>query len=300
MKWVNKCYQCAVNQGFRTLELAQKELGNTNGTSREMRDALDKRMQAALDAASPDLSPAGLSRIPLKLAAELSGCGDPYALLKQETNQHAMDWYPRLKKRIEESDDPLHLGALIAVAGNIIDLGIHAEYDLEETLERVIKNGFAVDHFNQFKEKLLSYKDNNGLLLCIGDNSGEIVFDRLFIEALKEAAPWMRIVYSVKQGPILNDATLQDAQDVGMNDVCEVVTNGNDYIGTALDKCSPQFLELYNSADIIIAKGQGNFETLEDKEGPLFLILQAKCDIVAEYIGVNMWDAVFRSQQANK
>ena len=297
MKWQKECYDCALRQGHRTLELAQGETGNGAIAPRRV-EAMEAEMRRQLDAASPGLSPAALSRIPLLLAADAAGCGDPYRGLKHRTNAHALEWYPELSERLRHDPDPLRTGALLAVAGNIIDLGIHRDYDLAATLDRVLGGGFTIDHFEHFRRALEPFQERDGLLFYIGDNSGEIVFDRLFIEVLRRELPRLRVVFGVKGSPILNDATLEDARTAGMTDVCEVVTNGNGYIGTELDKCSPEFLGLYHSADLIVAKGQGNYETLEDQPGPIYMVLQAKCETIAAHLGVNLWDAAFLTRQA--
>jgi uncharacterized protein with ATP-grasp and redox domains len=134
-------------------------------------------------------------------------------------------------------------------------------------------------------------------IMIIGDNSGEIVFDKILTEHLK--ALGKDVVYVVKEKPILNDATMEDAIYTGMDKVSRVITNGSGYLGTCIQTVSKQFLKEFHESDVVLAKGQANYESLENEDiskGKVFFLLRAKCDIVAESVGVKLLDMVFLSR----
>ena len=111
----------------------------------------------------------------------------------------------------------------------------------------------------------------------LADNAGEIVFDRLLIEQL----PIDRVTVAVRGYPVINDATLDDAETAGLTDIVDVISNGSDAPGTLLDDCSEAFRSRFEEADLIIAKGQGNYETLAQSPRPIFFLLRVKCPVVA-------------------
>ena len=183
--------------------------------------------------------------------------------------------------------DPIRAAVKVAVFGNIIDLGIGLKFDLNKNLERVFKEKFAVDEYNDFKEQLDSGGKN---ILYLGDNAGEIVFDRLLVEQLIKDH---NVTFVVKKRPVINDATVEDAEYTGMKDLVPIIDTGSDGIGIQWRTVSEEFLENYENADIIISKGQGNFETMSDKKGGIYFLLRAKCDCVARILGVKFGDIVF-------
>jgi uncharacterized protein with ATP-grasp and redox domains len=178
---------------------------------------------------------------------------------------------------VNEAPDPLETAVRLSIAGNIIDFGPVREYDLLDVVERVLAQPFAVDHGAALREALARVDH----VLYLADNAGETVFDRLLIEQLE-----LPVLYAVKGGPTLNDATREDALAAGLDQVAEVVSNGSDAPGTILDRCSKEFRKLYDEAELVIAKGQANYETLS-AEGPrVFFLLQTKCPVIARDVGV--------------
>jgi len=221
---------------------------------------------------------------------ELINVDDPYREVKKQSNDLALSLYPQLKNYLNTAEDRLHEALKISAAGNIIDLGPQRNFDVEKELSKVLKFGFAIDHYDKFIRKLETA--NN--VLYLGDNAGEIVFDKILVEEL--AAMGKNVTYVVKDGPILNDATMEDAVYVGMDKVANVITNGTNYLGTCLDILPAEFLDILLNAEVVISKGQANFESLEQEEmakGRVFFMLKAKCDYVAEKSGVKLGDSVF-------
>jgi hypothetical protein len=216
---------------------------------------------------------------------EISGISDPYADEKSVSNKQALGLYKRWRNKVIVSDNFFDTALRLSIAGNIMDYGPGSNFDVEQTIEKVMDAKFAIDDSVLLRQRIKEAKS----ILYLGDNAGEIVFDKLFIEMLMHP----NLTYAVRGGAILNDITLGDAKEVGMDMVADVISNGYDTSSTILDKCSDEFLEVYNNADLIIAKGQGNLEGLIlEKDPRIFFLLMVKCDIVAETLGVKNGDFV--------
>lgn len=236
-----------------------------------------------------DQTPAALSQPVYTFLAELSGVPDPYSRQKAETNRAALDLLPELRERMRSSPDPLDVALHAAVAGNIIDLGIGHAFDLERDLRQILDTPFAIDAADRFRRELRPGRR----ILYLGDNAGEIVFDRLFVEYL--LGQEMSVTYTVKSGPVINDATMEDARVAGLTDLVRVIETGSDDIGINWNRVSGEFMKAFEAADMVIAKGHGNYETCEDRPGNFYFLLKAKCDVVARQLGVRLGDIVFKS-----
>jgi uncharacterized protein with ATP-grasp and redox domains len=205
---------------------------------------------------------------------------DPFKEIKSEYNRIALRMYPLLRNMIENSPDPLWTSTRLSVAGNVIDFGIFTSVDIEGTIRQAMNNAFAVDDYAVFKDALSQTDD----VFYLTDNAGEIVFDRLLIETLIHLGK--RVTAVVKGSPVINDAVLEDAEESGLTEVCEVIDNGSEAVGTILDWTSPLFQEAFENAPFIISKGQGNFETLIGAEKTIFFLFQSKCDVVSKELGL--------------
>jgi uncharacterized protein with ATP-grasp and redox domains len=204
---------------------------------------------------------------------------DPFAEEKAQSNRMALKLYERWKPKVQAADNPFDLVLRLSIAGNIMDYGANNSFNVHETIEKVLKTSFAIDHSELLKNKISKAKR----ILYLGDNAGEIVFDKLFIETIMHH----EVFYAVKGAPVLNDVTTTDANEVGIDIVAHVISNGYDVSSTILNKCSKDFLEIYHSADIIISKGQGNFEGLmNENDSRIFFLLMVKCDVIAEMLNV--------------
>jgi len=242
---------------------------------------------AALDRGK---TPAENSSVMLHRLVQLMEGTDPFKNAKAESNEIALEYYPKLRQVVLESADPLKQAISFAVAGNVVDLGIFVDYDLGAAVREVMDAGFEKDDYECFRDML----QNSRKILIIGDNSGEIVFDMLLAEILAQRN--LEVFYGVKESFILNDATPDDARQVGMDKLCRVVTNGNNYLGTIAERCSREFIEILTNSDLIISKGQANYESLEGTRlagEKTFFLLKAKCKVVAENLGVNYGNLVF-------
>jgi len=210
----------------------------------------------------------------------LSGDPDPYRRVKEAFNAIALALYPELRERVNRADNPLETAIRLAIAGNIIDFGVFGSVEtemLEQTIDECLSADFDLSALEEFTEAIQSA----GRILFLADNAGEIVFDRLLIEQL----PLEKVTVAVKGAPIINDATMADAEAAGLTSMVKVIDNGSDVPGTLLRSCSESFQYVFENADLIIAKGQGNYETLSEADRPIYFLLKVKCPVIAEHIG---------------
>jgi len=231
-------------------------------------------------------TPPEMGRIVYQLVSKLTGNEDPFREIKKSSNQLILNLYPKLKMMVKNSEDRLLTAIKLATAGNIIDYGAPASFEIEEEVANCLKSNFAVFDYLEFKQAL----DNTKSVLYLGDNAGEIVFDKLLIEELGK-----NIIYVVKDKPIINDALIEDARDCGIDKIARVISSGSDAPGTVLNLCSREFLEIYHEAPLIISKGQGNFETLSEEKAPIFYLLKVKCPVIAKDIGCKVNDMILKS-----
>lgn len=206
---------------------------------------------------------------------------DPFKEIKYTYNNIAMGLYPGLKDRIKRSKDPLWTAARLAIAGNIIDFGIFTSIDIEKSVGQALEPRIAVDDYRRFRESVHTSDE----ILYLLDNSGEIVFDRLLIEELILSGKRVKAV--VKGSPVLNDVTLEDALQINLTGLCEVIDNGSDAVGTVLEWTSPEFRQEVLKAGLIISKGQGNFETLTGTVEKTYFLFQSKCEVVSKELGLS-------------
>jgi hypothetical protein len=231
-----------------------------------------------------------MGRIIHRRVKELTNCSDPYKEVKERFNQAAMEQYDKLKEMIIKSDNPFLAAIKVSIAGNIIDFGVRAditEKEVKETIEDCLNHELV---FNSAEELKMAVNQADRILF-LGDNAGEIVFDKLLLQTM----PVEKITYVVKGRPIINDATIEDAIKIKMNEVVRVIDNGSDVPGTILELCSPEFNQEYEKADLIIAKGQGNYETLSEvRDKEIFFLLKVKCPVIARDIGCEVGDIVLK------
>jgi uncharacterized protein with ATP-grasp and redox domains len=233
-------------------------------------------------AAEMDLSdtpPAIGQRIHRRLR-EITGVKDPYRNVKDRFNRLALDMMPNLRARVETADDPLMMAVRLAIAGNVIDLGVRlnvSEEDVRESIGRTLEEPF----FGEIELFRGAVGDAESILY-LADNAGEIVFDRLLVEQL----PCERTTVAVRGGAVINDATRADAEEAGLPELVDVIENGSDAPGTILTDCSREFRERFRDADLIIAKGQGNYETLSQEDESLFFLVKVKCPVIAAHAGL--------------
>ncbi|RKD20894.1 hypothetical protein SAMN02745883_01628 [Caminicella sporogenes DSM 14501] len=219
-----------------------------------------------------------------KLVKKIVGIEDSYKSLKKRCIEKADKLYPDMKRFLYKQNDRLYTALKISVVGNIMDAAIYGEKSLEENFLKEFYKEFKICEIEKLREKL----NKASKILIIGDNAGETVFDRILVEELSQ----FEVIYAVRSKPIINDVTIEEAYDSKLDYGAKIVSTGCDAPGVVLDECSEEFKKIYNSADVIISKGQGNYETLSDEGRGIFFLLKAKCPVVAKDIGVNVNDYV--------
>jgi uncharacterized protein with ATP-grasp and redox domains len=281
VKTALQCLPCFFGQVSRTLHHA-----GVNGSRGR---GIVRRAEAIIEQASLDEVPARTTtRIHRMLRHETGG--DPYRAVKGTYSRIALDMLSKLRERAAACGDPLEGGVRAAIAGNIIDFGIYDTVDLARSIDDSFRLPLDAATFSLFSETVRAAK--RILYLC--DNAGEIVFDRVLLEHLRDAGK--AVIAAVKGAPVINDATREDARIAGLGESAEVIDNGSDGIGTLLETCSPRFLDEYRKADVIISKGQANFETLvQERDGRTFFLFKVKCSVVAEFLGRPEGDIVLMS-----
>lgn len=202
---------------------------------------------------------------------------DPYKAVKEQSIRRALALVPRLEALVARSSDPLRTAVELCIAGNVIDFGPASTHDIEATIAEVLASDKPRFDFDAFREE----HSKSATVLVIGDNAGETVFDRLLIGQLGRKA-----YYAVKSGPILNDATIEDALNSGLDEVATIVENGSPRAGTYLPWCSKAFLDLYDKVDLVVSKGQANFETLASERRRIFFLLKVKCKLLSSKHGL--------------
>lgn len=288
MKTYLDCIPCFFRQALEASRIAGAD-------QKTQKDILDKLAKTLPDF-SLNASPPEMGRIIYRLVREMTGNDDPYKDIKAESNRASLGIYDELKRKVGRSRDRLLTAIELAIAGNIIDYGVKNSLDVYKEVERILtiendsirKEDKKRFDFHEFKHALKGAKS----ILYLGDNAGETVFDRILIEEIMYMHKDKKVIYAVKERPVINDALFEDVKDCGIDKIAEVVSTGLDSPGTILRLCSKEFLAIFKKADMIISKGQGNFEALSDSKRPVFFLFMAKCPMVAKELGCCMGDVL--------
>ncbi len=275
------CVGCIVNQSVKVSNAI-----NASST-------LVQEITSTVESMSKDFS---FSNTPPEIAAYvyekmalLANKHDLYDEVKELSTQKALSFVPLLKDKISTCQDKLFTATKIAVAGNVIDLAAEVEFDLEEELEKIFHTEFAHNDFLAFEEQLEHAKS----VLIIGDNVGEHIFDYMFIETLKELFPHAEYSYMVRGKPIINDVTMKEALACGFDKLCNLVDSGVNTPGFAYNRANPQAQKLFDSADLVISKGMGNYESLSPSHRKnICFLLKVKCGVVANSLGKEVGDII--------
>jgi uncharacterized protein with ATP-grasp and redox domains len=237
--------------------------------------------------------------VPIEVACRIqgiishaTGIADPYRQLKRQYNDVALALVSELQPLVSKAEDPLLMAIRLAIAGNIVDFGVDNSFSLEQAVQESLTVDFAINDYPEFQTQL----ETANTILYLGDNTGEIVFDKLLVEELLHLGK--QVTFAVRGNPVINDATLEDARYVGLTQLVEVITPGGTLPGTLLSEASPEFQRLFQSADLVISKGQGNFEGLSEVSRPIFFLLKAKCTPIAKALGVAPGAMIFYCPQA--
>lgn len=283
MKTYLDCYPCVLRQALEAARMA--------GASASQEATIVSKALTILQALPEGVTSPTIGSQIHAAVRQITGNPDPYLQVKQEATEKALSLLPKLKNVLAQSTDPLETAVRLSIAGNIIDFGPNPDYNLWEEVERALHQPFAIDDLSVLRQRLALVKQ----ILYLGDNAGETVFDRLLIETLGKP-----VTYVVRGGPTLNDATLADALEVGIDQVAEIIDNGSSVPGTELSLCSPEFQAKFWEAELILAKGVGNYETLSTVVAPIFFLFQVKCPAISLDVGAPVGSLILKQGLATE
>ena len=271
MKSNPECVPCLLRQAREAIALS--------GLETRAAFSLWERAERFMEQTDPCQSPPVMAQQLHRLIRQHSGNPDPYAAMKTRLNERALRLYPEWHRRFLQAWTPLEAAVRMAIVGNLLDVGSKTQLDktavlaaFEDALTAPLRGSVEL-----FAGAIRQARQ----ILYLADNTGEIVFDRDLLAQL----PPGKCAFAVRGSPVLNDATLADAEAVGIRNICDVIANGSDAPGTLLDDCSPEFREQFHAADLVIAKGQGNFESLNRMDKYIFFLLKIKCDVLRRSLG---------------
>ncbi len=250
------------------------------------REVLDEVMDILRNRELQGKKPPKIGKHVHQAVKDITDTKDPYREIKEEQNKDALKIYPKLKEKVENSENRLLTAAKIAIAGNVIDLGPGHEIDLEKDVEDVLSKELSIDHFDEFKKDL----EEAETIFYMGDNAGEIVFDKLLLREMEDK----EIFYFVKGAPKINDAMAIDAKKAGIDEYAKVDVVGKGTPRTGPKRDSPEFIDRMKGADIVISKGQGNYEALSEVSADIYFLLKAKCPVIADDLGVDVGDIILK------
>lgn len=280
MKTYLECVACK----FKQLIMAARVSGLKDEEIRPLLIRLGKELENV----DFELTPAQNAAVVYEILREKTGIKDPYREIKKKSIEEALRLYPRLKGLVEDSGDRIQMALKIAAVGNTIDFGVPHHFDIEEEINKIVHTEFAIFDYEAFKKVL----DKAEWVLILGDNAGESVFDRVLIEELRTMG--RDVVYAVRGGPVINDLTIEEAVESGIDGIAKIVSTGMRIPSTVPGMVTEEFKRLLEDAPLIISKGQGNFEGMSDSELPIFFLLKAKCQPVADELGVKLGDLVLK------
>ncbi len=268
-----ECVPCIMNQAYRAAKNFSD--GDLALQLKILREVCRETEHLSLDYSAPLFS----SRIQDVIERNV-GITNPYGRMKNASLVEVIEYMPSVRSLIDASVDRLQTAIRIAIAGNTIDLAANPHFDIRRELDLITPGGIDLSAYSRFSDDFGKAK----LILYIGDNFEEALFDMILINELLPKS----VVFAVRSRPVLNDITLEDARQIGLDRICPVVESGSMIAGTDLTRATPEFRELYRDADLVIAKGQGNYETLMDEKRPIYFMLKVKCAVISRRTGLDV------------
>ena len=280
MKTYLDCFPCFMRQALFAARISTNDV-------KLQREVLN-RVADELRRFPLNATPVAMGERIHNIVKEITGNKDPFKKEKEKYNKIAKGMLKELWELVKNADDQLLMAIRIAIAGNIIDFGSLKDFNIRASLNDAISQEFAIFDYDKFKEVLEKADE----IMYIGDNAGEICFDRVLVEVLRNMGK--KIYFITREEPIINDITIPDAEFCGMSKVAEVLSSGSVAPGTIIKHTTKTFQKLFYSVPMIIAKGQGNYETLSDEKRPIFFLLKVKCPVIARDIGAKNMDIVLK------
>jgi len=275
------CVGCIINQSVKVAEALHADKD------------LQSRLVSSVEKMSKDFSytntPPEIAADVYEKMAQIAGKTDIYDEVKEHSTQKALSFVPFLEKKLQNTQEKLLTATKIAVAGNVIDLAAEVEFDLEEELEKIFHTEFALNDFENLQARLAEARR----VIVLGDNVGEHIFDKLFLQTLKELYPQIHYSYFVRGNPIINDVTIKEAEEAGFSSICQLVNSGVNTPGFTYSRASAEAKKLFDEADLVISKGMGNYECLSPSHRKdICFLLKIKCGVVANSLGKEVGDIV--------
>lgn len=275
------CIPCFVRQALEAVKMVTNDKSKQEIVLREVLSELSK--------ISFDGPPTEIAHVVHGIVKKVADNPDPYKDVKEKSNRIALELYPKLKQMVENSENRILTAVKLAIAGNIIDYGPSSQFDINKTIEEVLSQDLEINDFEKFEQMLSNAKN----IIYLGDNAGEIVFDRVLLEEM----PDKKITFFVRAEPILNDATIDEAREVGIDKMADIKKISVDHEG--MDRNSEEFINYLREADMVISKGQGNYEALSDRKAGVFFLLKIKCPAVAKHIKAKVGSTVLKFEDKN-
>ncbi len=297
MRLEPECIGCLFNQILRAFKTIKSDIPHETVISAQ------KKLMEYLIEVDINKTPAPIvGQFAYNLVAEMLCLEDPYQHLKEEYNQLALELYDEVKAIVDSAKDPLFEAIGVAALGNTIDFAAQHQMDLIGDIKNFSSQSFKINDYNEFKKSLEIINRKRGQLLILADNSGEIVFDKLLVETIKKLYPDLEILVAVRSKPIINDATLKDAESIGLTGIVNVIEScpvpGID-ISSATEEFKKYF---YEKNGVILSKGQGNFECMfgmEISNKEAYYLLKAKCVLMERIFNVKIGDLIFKKKTAD-
>jgi uncharacterized protein with ATP-grasp and redox domains len=269
MKTQFECIPCAINSYLRLVD--------SDVIPQPQKETILRQLLEYLTRIDFDVSPPILGREIHEIIRGSMQNSDPYDKIKRSFNRMMLELYPTFKAMVDRSKDPFDTAMRLAIAGNVIDFGAKYQFDVMTSINKVMEQTLAIDDSLKLREDL----KNANTLLYVGDNCGEVVLDKLFLESINIP----RKYFVVRKSPVINDITMDDARITGIDKIATVITTGDNSPGAVWGSASKDFKDHFRNADVVISKGQGNLEGLIDvNHDHIYFMLVVKCDLVAKRI----------------
>ncbi|MBU0600116.1 DUF89 family protein [bacterium] len=275
-----ECIPCIISQVIRGVKLVTHNIAL-------QKEVLNEVMKYLSSIPFSVFVPSKATTQAHRIVKRVLNCYDPYRSVKDEYQKKGWDLFPYLESLIEDTKDPFEACVKLAIAGNSIDFGLGDNFNLKKIINEALSKEFIIFEYESLRKNLISAEK----ILYIADNAGEFVFDWLLIKELHDK----EVKLVVKSNPILNDITYEEVKELKLKNV-EIIP-GTSSIGFPLDEVDEELKRLFFSSDLIISKGQGNFETLIDIKAPIYFLFQVKCQLMAKILKVNLWDPLLLKQK---
>lgn len=275
MKMNERCFPCLINQVIKVAQIC--DVQDKEGLYKKVFKWLS---QMDFELSNPEIMGAVFAMVKDNVYND-----DPYQKIRNDYNQLFMSMEKDFEDKIYSSQNPFLEAIKYAIVGNIIDFSpMHTKssQDILKMFETINQLTLTINHTEDLKKDILSSKS----LVYLGDNCGEICLDKILIKIIKDINPALDIYFITRGKPVINDSIESDAYDVGINQYATILNNGDDSLGTILHRTSLAFQDIYEQADVVIAKGQANYESLSDEKKNIYFLFMVKCDVISEYIGV--------------